>query len=300
MILEQLRQRAQARGATLAFPDSTDPRTIDAVQQLHDEKICRCILVNDQIEVDNDALCDYLLERRHGKGLTKSDAEKLSYDPLFIGAWLVHTGVADAGVAGSLSTTADVLRAGLWTIGMADNTSTVSSFFLMVWPDSGRVMTYADCGVVPLPTAEQLAEIAFAASVNHNKLTQHEPRVAFLSFSTKGSASHDSIDKVKKAFALFHQQHPEVIADGELQLDAAIVPLVAHSKAPDSPVSGMANVLIFPDLNAGNIAYKLTERLAGATALGPIVQGLRKPFVDLSRGCTSSDIVNVATIASLL
>jgi phosphate acetyltransferase len=207
---------------------------------------------------------------------------------------MVREGLADGSVAGSLSTTGDVIRAGIQVVGMPPGISVVSSFFLMVFPHTNYL--YADCGVVPDPTAEQLADIAISTAANYKKLTGEEPRVAMLSFSTKGSASHPLIEKVQKATILVKQKQPTLIADGELQLDAAIVPSVSAMKAPGSPVAGTANVLIFPNLDAGNIAYKLTQRLAGAEAFGPIIQGLKKPCYDLSRGCSVGDIVSMAAI----
>ncbi|MCO6465505.1 MAG: phosphate acetyltransferase [Bradyrhizobiaceae bacterium] len=295
---DRLAQRAATQQASVALPDSADPRTIEAARTLEERGIARPFLITADTRVDEAALTNHLLERRASKGLTKEQAEALAALPLYKAAWLVETGEMDAGVAGSISTTSDVIRAGLWVIGAAADVNVVSSFFLMTHP-SGHTLTYADCGVVPDPTAEQLADIAWSASQNHKTLTEIDPRVAFLSFSTKGSAQHSHVQKVQEAFQQFSAKHPEIVADGELQFDAAFVPVVAHRKAANSPLAGMANVLIFPDLDAGNIAYKITERLAGFKAYGPIVQGLRRPFVDLSRGCTADDIVMAAVIAIL-
>jgi len=296
---DDLLHRASKLQRRIVFPDSSDERTVRAVQELKHLGIAIPILVTHDTPINEPHLVDYLLERRAGKGLTRSEAKHLAAQPLFRAAWMVHTGEADAGVAGSVSTTADVLRAGIWTIGMDSSVSVVSSFFLMVLP-SGAVFTYADCGVVPDPTADQLADIARSSAVSHHILTRTEPRVAFLSFSTKGSAQHPHAQKVRDAFRIFSEKYPNIVADGELQADAALVPAVAARKAPNSALAGNSNVLVFPTLDAGNIAYKLTERLAGAAAYGPVVQGLQKPFVDVSRGCTWHDMVLTAAIAALL
>ena len=242
---------------------------------------------------------DRLFENRKHKGMTVELAkEAISEDPLLFAALLVSIGFVDGSVAGSIATTASVIRAGLYGVGPKPGRKLVSSFFLMRLPD--RVMTYADCGVVPDPDAEQLAEIAVTAAENHHLLTREEPKVAMLSFSTKGSANHPRVDKVRTAMELAKGMAPELAIDGELQFDAAFVPAVATRKAPESKVAGQANVFIFPDLDSGNIAYKITERVGGAQALGPLVQGLAKPCMDLSRGCSPEDIVDVAVIASLL
>ncbi|KAB2894209.1 MAG: phosphate acetyltransferase [Ignavibacteria bacterium] len=296
---DDLLHRASKLQRRIVFPDSSDERTVRAVQELQHLGVAIPILVTHDTPISEPHLVEYLLERRAGKGLTRSEAEHLAVQPLFRAAWMVHTGEADAGVAGSVSTTADVLRAGIWTIGMDSSVSVVSSFFLMVLP-SGAVLTYADCGVVPDPTADQLADIAQSSAVSHHILTGAEPRVAFLSFSTKGSAQHPHAQKVRDAFRIFSEKYPNIVADGELQADAALVPAVAARKAPSSALAGNSNVLVFPTLDAGNIAYKLTERLAGAAAYGPVVQGLQKPFVDVSRGCTWHDMVLTAAIAALL
>lgn len=238
------------------------------------------------------------------KGGTLDDARKALRDRIYYAAQMVASGDADGGVMGAATTTADVLRAAIRAVGTAPGTSIVSSCFVMIVPadnEAGeRVLVFADCGVMPDPTAPQLAEIAWGAVQTFRALLPDDPRVAFLSFSTKGSAAHPRVDKVVEATGLFQAAHPEVPADGELQLDAALVPAVGLKKAPGSRVAGDANILIFPDLDSGNIGYKLTQRLAGATALGPLVQGLRRPIQDLSRGCSASDVVETAAITVLL
>lgn len=321
MILNDLARRATASPRLVAFPDAPDERTIRAVRTMVDEGMCIPILIGSIPEIisvasanglsldgiriidpsnahDTDACAAFLLERRGHKGLSPADARALAATPLYYAGWLVAAGHADAAVAGSLSTTGDVVRAALWTVGLGPGCSTVSSYFLMSMQDA--VLLYTDAGVVPDPTVEQLVDIAAAACDNYEKLTGDAPRCAFLSFSTKGSATHPLVDKMRNAHALFAQRRPDIVSDGELQADAALVPAVAERKAPSSPLGGRANVLVFPDLNAGNIAYKLTERLAGATAVGPIIQGLAKPYCDLSRGCSSDDIIHVTAIASAM
>ena len=207
---------------------------------------------------------------------------------------------SDALVAGSIATTGDVLRAGILCIALAEGISVVSSIFLMIVPGRDKPLTYADGAVVPDPDPDQLASIAIASAQTHQRLTGDEPVVAMLSFSTYGSADHPRVDKVKEATRLVKERAPDLKVDGELQVDAAIVPSIGEKKAAGSPVAGHANVLIFPDLDAGNIAYKITQRLAGAEAIGPVIQGLRKPANDLSRGCSVDDIVNVVAICCLL
>lgn len=241
----------------------------------------------------------YFQDKLSHKNPTDKQIYAMCSSPLFTAGWLLDNGTADAAVAGSVASTPDVIRAALRTVGVAKDSTIVSSSFLMEMPD-GNVFTYADCAVVPYPNSEQLASIAMDAGKTHQKLTGNAPVIAFLSFSTKGSAVHESVELVHKAYTIARQKNSDWAMDGELQFDTAFVPDIAVRKAPESPVAGKANVFVFPNLDAGNIGYKITERLAGALATGPILQGLGKPYMDLSRGCSVDDIVNTACVGALL
>ncbi len=325
-VVAQIKEKAKAKGRRVVLPEGTEPRVIKATQKIIEQGICKVTLLGDEniieglakehsvslngVEIINPTtgkmyaeFVKELVAIRKGK-MTEDDAKKALTTPLYYGAMLVRHDMADASVAGSINTTGDVLRAAIHCVGLKPGITTVSSSFIMTIPKfrnvENKVFMFGDCAVVPNPTAEQLASIAVSTAETMRNLVGEEPRVAMLSFSTKGSAKHDDVDKVLAALAILKRDFPNLKVDGEFQLDAAIIPEVAKSKAPGSAIAGDANCLIFPDLDAGNIGYKLTQRLAGATATGPIIQGLDKPANDLSRGCSVDDIVDVSAIATLM
>lgn len=280
-------ERAVADPKRIVLADAGDPRVDEAAKILTDRGLAIPILVDDLDTVRSDAVI--------AAGEALGDKVDLD-DPLHVAVLMVKVGEADGCVAGATRSTADVLRAGIRVLGVAPGTSVISSSFFMVLSD-GRTIGYGDCGVLPDPDAAQLADVAISSAKTFHELSGLEPRVAMLSFSTKGSAEHPRVDKVREATEIAQAAAPDLAIDGELQFDAAWLPAIAERKAPESKVAGNANVFIFPDLDSGNIAYKITERIAGAQAFGPLLQGVGGVLHDLSRGSSATDIVNVATIA---
>ena len=325
--IDKIKAKAKSKVMHIVLPEGTEPRTVQATRKITDQGIAKVTLLGNPDEVKkvaaetgtdltgveiidpktsekSAAYASLLYELRKAKGMTPEQAAELvTGNTLYFGAVMLKAGDADGMVAGAINSTGNVLRPALQIIKTAPGIKVVSSCFIMEipdhkWRDDG-VMIFGDCAVIPNPTAEELAAIAIASAASGKQLVDIDPRVAMLSFSTKGSAKHDNVTKVQEATKLAHELAPELKLDGELQADAALVESVGQLKAPGSTVAGHANTLIFPDLQAGNIGYKLVQRLAGAEAIGPIIQGLAKPVSDLSRGCSVDDIVSVVAITAV-
>lgn len=322
-IIDSIIEKAKALGKTIVLPEGEEARTVKAAEMITSRKIAKVVLLGDEdkikgtytdvcfdgIEIVNPATADIedfaneFYELRKAKGMTIEQARIEMRKNLNFGAMMTRKGMADGMVAGAINSTGNVLRSGLTIVKTKPGTKTVSSVFLMSFDGTpykdNDVMIFGDCAVNIAPTAEQLADIAISSTATAKALAGIDPRVAMLSFSTKGSAKHENVDKVVEATRLVKERAPEIMIDGELQVDAAIVPAVAALKAPNSDVAGKANVFIFPSLEAGNIGYKLTQRFSGAEATGPICQGFAKPVNDLSRGCVAEDIVAVVAITAV-
>jgi len=325
-LMNKLWEAAKADKRKIVLPEGDEERTLVAAQRIKELGLAYPVLVGDINSITNkakdlgvnlegvevidpqtsekvDSYINEFYELRKNKGMTLEKAEKIVKDPLYYGTMMVKMNDADGMVSGAVHTTGDLLRPGLQIIKTAPGVSVVSSFFIMSVPGSdlgnNGMLLFADCAVNPNPTAEELAAIAIATADTAKNLCQMDPKVAMLSFSTKGSANHEVVDKVRKATAIANELRPDLDIDGELQLDAALVESVASQKAPNSKVAGKANVLVFPDLQSGNIGYKLVQRFANAEAIGPMCQGFAKPINDLSRGCSSEDIVNVVALTAV-
>ena len=317
-LIENIKSAAKGKQKTIVLPEGEAERTLRAADVILSEEIAKLILVGNKETITNNAksyglndartdsrdseLVNMLYELRNAKGLSKAGAREFCKNPLYIGPLLIKAGYADGEVAGAENATGDVLRPAFQIVKTAANSSVVSGAFIMVLKDKNfgqdGLMVFADCAVNPNPNAKQLAEIAVASARTAKAIAKMNPKVAMLSFSTKGSGSHDDVNKVVEATKIARTMAPEIEIEGELQADAAIIEAIGKSKAPGSKIAGKANVLVFPTLDAGNIAYKLVQRLAGAEAIGPVLQGMAAPINDLSRGCSVNDIVNLVAITA--
>lgn len=326
-LFDKLTSRAALNPRRIVLPEGTEPRTLTAADRILADKLAHIILIGDPVEIKHmatemnlthiedativnpadeaviDRYAPILLELRRSKGMTPEEARLTTANPLYLGCLMIKAGDADGQVAGAMNTTANVLRAAFQVVKTRPGIDVVSGAFVMLLPEgspygSNGVLVFADCAVLPDPDDRQLAQIAVSAAETARDIAGIKPRVAILSFSTKGSAKHERVDKVISATRIAHEMDPDLILDGELQADAAIVPGVAASKAPNSILSGRANVLVFPSLEVGNIAYKLVQRLAGVQAVGPVLQGLAAPVNDLSRGCFPEDIYKTIIITA--
>ncbi|MBM3245641.1 MAG: phosphate acetyltransferase [Candidatus Omnitrophica bacterium] len=304
-VVNQIREKAKSKLKTIVLPEFEDERILEAASIIEKEKIANVILLTkDKIDAgDNERYVQEFYELRKAKGISVEQVRKIFEDPLYHAAMLVREGKVDGYVAGAARTSADVARSAIYCLGIDKRINIASSSFIMVVPNcpygENGTFLFADCGVIPEPNARQLACISIATAELAQKVLNLTPRVALLSYSTKGSAEGRAIGKVEEALNLLKEMAPDLVVDGEFQVDTAIVPEVARIKYPDSPVGGKANILIFPNLEAGNIGYKLTQRMADARAIGPLLMGLNKPCSDLSRGCSVDDIVDCVAVTAI-